>query len=158
MRASKKDIPHVNFTLSQDEVFQYCTDDNFPIEHRWGIGSILLNNDAAYVSIPNPHCVFIALPTSNSGVYEVHVAVSPEGRGVNAVIGARQSIVEFFKDMPTVHKFIGFTPLHLKRAIAFSRMVGFSKEGVSKKSFLKDGKLHDQLISGFMREEVSRWA
>jgi hypothetical protein len=59
--------------------------------------------------------------------------------------------------MPAVYKFIGFTPIHLKRAIAFSRMVGFSKEGICKKSFLKDGILSDQLISGFSREEVSKW-
>lgn len=156
MRATKKDIPHINFILSQDEVFQYCIDDNFPGEHRWRVGRIL-TDIGAYISLPNPYCVFIALPTSNSIIHEVHVAVSLEGRGKEAILAARQSIKEFFNDNPTVHKLIGFTPINLKRALAFSRMVGFTKEGICKKSFLKDGELHDQMICGFSREEVSKW-
>lgn len=155
MRATKKDIPHINFILSQDEVFQYCIDDNFPMEHKWRMGRLLLDNPNTYISLPNPHCVFIAIPSSNNSViYEVHVAVSPEGRGKDAVLAARQSIDEFFHDTPNVHKLIGFTPINLKRVLAFARMVGFKKEGICKKSFLKDGELHDQVISGFSRMEV----
>jgi len=154
MKATSKDIPHINYILSQDEVFQYCIDDNFTIEHKWRLGRILIDTTNSYISLPNPHCVFIGLPTTNSVVYEVHVAVSPEGRGKEAVLAARESISEFFNEMGGVHKLIGFTPTNLKRAIAFSRMVGFTKEGICKKSFLKDGELHDQMISGYSRKEV----
>jgi len=155
MRATEKDIPHINFILSQDEVFQYCIDDNFPMEHKWRMGRLLLDNPNTYISLPNPHCVFIAVPSAiNSIVYEVHVAVSPEGRGKEAVKAARESIIEFFNDISNVHKLIGFTPIHLRSAIVFARMVGFKKEGICKKSFLKDGELHDQMISGFSRMEV----
>jgi hypothetical protein len=124
------------------------------MEHKWRLGRILVDTINSYISIPNEHCIFIALPTSNSIIYEVHVAVSPEGRGKEAVLAARLSIKEFFNDMPHVHKLIGFTPVNLRRAVAFSRMVGFTKEGICKDSFLKDGELHDQVISGYSRKEV----
>jgi len=150
------DIPRINYILSQDDIFQSSIDDNFPHDQRWRLGRILVDM-GAYISTPNEYCVFIGLPTSNSIVYEVHVAVVKEGRGRDAVKAARKAAIQFFNDNPTIQKLIGFTPVNLRQAIAFSRMVGFKKEGILTKSFLKDGELHDQYISGLSKEEVLRW-
>jgi len=151
MRCSKKDIPRVNYIMSQDGIFQNSVDDRYPVEKRYQMGRLVLSDPRNWVLMPNDNCVFVAVPVDDT-VFDVHVAVTEEGRGLEAVKAARAAIDWFFEHNEEAGCLIGFTPAENRAAVLFARVTGFKRVGVLFNSFLKDGRYQDQIISGLSRE------
>ena len=85
-------------------------------------------------------------------LYEAHVQVLPTGRGKAAFRAGVQAITWMFENT-LCQKIFGFTPADNKKAVLFTRKVGFRAEGVCTRSRMYRGMLHDQIISGLSKAE-----
>lgn len=153
MKATSEDIPDINYILSQDEVFLPSMDDNFPLDKRWNIGRYLIDDPNNIIALPNKRCVIVAYPLGSLTTYQVHIGVDPEGRGKEAVGAAKEAIKWFFDNYPSTHKLVAYIPTTNRLSQVFASLVGMRREGVCMKSFLKDGRLIDQVVYGLSRED-----
>jgi hypothetical protein len=154
MLATEKDIPHLNYLLSLDEIFEPSVDDTFPTGRRWSLGRILFDDPSTLVLTPNEHCVIVATPCNSLSMYNVHIGVSKEGRGKQTIDNTKWAIKWFFKEYLNAHKLIAFIPTTNRVSQVFASLVGMEREGMCKKSFLKDGVLLDQIVYGLSREDT----
>jgi len=80
----------------------------------------------------------------------VHIAVLPEMMGEAAITFFKQAITWGFQNTQYM-KIIGMIPEYNKLAINLAKRIGFEQEGIIKKSFLKNHKLHDQVLLGLTK-------
>ena len=87
-------------------------------------------------------------------MWQAHALFRPEcwGDKRNKKLG-RLALDWLFKHNSRVHKIIGIIPDISKETLRFSARIGMKREGVLKKSYLKNGKLHDQYIVSLNRED-----
>lgn len=126
------DDPLVNPWLSEDNT-------NMPITFHPNI-TYLIND--------KKNCL-IRVDKFNSITCCVHIAAKSETWGHNIEF-VKEAIIWGFKYLP-YKKFIAFIPEYNKRVISFVEKIGFKKEGVLTKSFLKNWKIQDQLIYGLVK-------
>lgn len=79
------------------------------------------------------------------GVWMVHFAAKPEGRG-HLVASARRLLAELWEARQP-KRVIGWTPVRLRAAVAFSKRVGFVTDGILP---LPDG---DVVMGGWRPED-----
>lgn len=133
----------VRAILSYSDIWEHVKDDGVssPLDLDIPI------TDKFYYLIPmkgNDVCgLFIAHPL-NMVTYQIHIAILPRMRGDTVNIG--KLCLEWMFENTSSKKLVGFIPEDNKKTIALSQRVGMTKEGVLKKSILKDGKLKDQII------------
>lgn len=154
MRCFSEDLPHIKNVLQHPSVYPHTINDSLPKVPPESFGEIFIN-DAIYVLAPNKWSVFIFIPFSVY-LYHAHIAVLPEGRGRAGIRAGKAATSWMFQNTPCL-KIMGFTSVKNKPALSFSRCCGYNEEGVLTKSILKDGELHDQIIFGITKEEVSKW-
>lgn len=82
----------------------------------------------------------------NSVTYDSHVCVLPEYRGRSLPYG-KAALAWMFTNTDCL-KVIGKIPSFNKRAIAWTKKLGFEVEGLMKKAFLKKSELHDLVVMG----------
>jgi hypothetical protein len=112
----------------------------YALQHEW-----------TYVLMPNEFTVFLGVPRTAS-CYEVHTNILPEGRGPIAVDAAKRAIAWILHNTE-IDKVISFIPAFNTPALALAVRAGFRKEGRIEKSFMKFGKLQDEIIVGLNRQE-----
>lgn len=85
----------------------------------------------------------------NGVTCEVHIAVLPElwGRATRFV---KDGLAWGFENLK-YSKYIGFTPVYNRPAVALAKRCGFKEEGRLTNSFLKNWELHDQIIFGLSK-------
>ncbi len=83
----------------------------------------------------------------NSVTVETHVQVLPEARRSSFKYG--RAMVAWILDNMAVDKLIGLS--HDRRTLLYALRLGFETEGVSKKSFMKNGQLIDETYVGLRR-------
>lgn len=92
--------------------------------------------------------VFLGRPIS-SIQYEVHIVLLPEAKGLSAQ-AARHAVKWMFDNTPC-ERLIGCIPVYNKLAIRVAHDSGFTDFGINEKSFMKNGKLWDQVFLGISR-------
>jgi len=83
----------------------------------------------------------------NTITYEVHICILPEFRGPLGVQFGKDGIDWMFRNSKC-RKIVAVLPGTNKRALSFALSVGMKKEGFIKRSFLKNGKMLDQVLLG----------
>lgn len=96
-----------------------------------------------------PMGVFMIVPMT-SRCCEVHTSILPAYRG-RAVEAAREAIKWIFANTP-FEKIVSRVPAFNRLALRLSLKAGMRIEGINTRSFLKDGKLHDQYLVGVEKE------
>lgn len=89
--------------------------------------------------------LFIGFPRSEIEL-DVHVAMHPTYYRYTDT--CYDESIRWVKDNTNFKKLTGQTPVFNRLAISCNERNGFDREGVNKKSFLKNGKLHDQIYYG----------
>lgn len=79
----------------------------------------------------------------------VHIATLPEMRG--QTVAFVKECLDWLFENTLFSKVIGMTPECNRAAIVFGKRCGFKVEGKVTKSFLKNWKLHDQVIFGLSK-------
>lgn len=87
----------------------------------------------------------------SSIVYNAHFQVIPEYRKSHAIDFAKECI-RWLWDNTKAKKIVAEIPEFHQNVIHFGHKVGFVVEGINSKSFLKDGKLHNQIYLGLEYE------
>lgn len=84
-------------------------------------------------------------------VYNVHFQVLPVYRKTHAIPFA-EKFIQWMWDNTGARKLVAEVPDFHQNVIGFAHKVGFVVEGINTRSFLKDGKLHDQFYLGLEHE------
>lgn len=151
-RATLEDFPFIKRV--QDEVLLDTRDDLAPrvADVQW---NIVLTNPLTYVLVPSfGDCigVFLLHPW-NTVTYELHSAILPLYRGWRSVIAAREMGIYMFTNT-LCRKIVTQIPTFNYPAKSLAIRCGMKREGLNRRSYLKNGTLHDQYIYGICREEV----
>jgi len=87
----------------------------------------------------------------NGVTADAHSSVLPGFYGEKAREAGRAAINWVFTNTDFL-KINGSTPVCNPRAIRYAEDIGFSREGLNKKSYMRHGKLYDQIYFGVERE------
>jgi len=90
-------------------------------------------------------CGLYMLAPQNGVTIEVHTCLLPLLRGKKA-IQAGELIIKYMFER--YKKIISWIPFDNKKAELYSMLLGFKIEGISRESYLKNGKLHDMKLVG----------
>lgn len=96
-----------------------------------------------------PAGVWMLVPHS-AVCFEIHTAILPWFRGRPALT-AVALLKEWLWSSTACLRLITNVPAYNREAAMFSRMAGMTLFGNNERSFLKDGKLHDQLMFGLSK-------
>lgn len=86
----------------------------------------------------------------NGACVEVHTCLLPAAWGEAAAKAARL-VVQWIWDNTKFHRIITNVPAYNKLALQFAVKAGMEQFGINYASFMKDGKLHDQILLGISR-------
>lgn len=86
-------------------------------------------------------------------IMDCHTSILPEFWGDKAKEAGRLAIDWAFSNTG-FDKLVGCTPITNKLAIKYNEDIGFEREGINKKSIMKNGQLIDQIYFGLERR---RW-
>lgn len=104
-------------------------------------------------------CGLISFFPVTSGVLDVHIGMMPHGRGISAIRFAALALQYAFNgEKPLALKIIANIPAFNKRTIRFASCMGLKTEGISRKSFLYGGKMHDRVLMGITIDEYMEMA
>lgn len=92
------------------------------------------------------------LHQQNYITYEIHTCLLPAAWGKKAKQAAKQ-VLSWMFDNTICMKVITHIPENNEKAFVYAKRAGLTEEGVSRGSFLKDGKLLDQRLLGITKEE-----
>ena len=150
MRLGIKDIDLVIKIMGDSSVYSYITDDSCPESFTPEMAETILNNPNDYVLSPNEYTIGL-MTKENLVTYWVHTNILPEGRGKIAIKAALKGIKWMFDNTPCL-KLNSWVPVFNRPAAVFAKQCGFKKEGLSEKSFMKNGKLYNQILFGLTKE------
>lgn len=85
---------------------------------------------------------------------DAHSSILPGFYGEKAREAGREAIRWVFMNTG-FHKINGSTPVCNLRAVRYAEDIGFSREGLNKSSYMRNGKLYDQIYFGVER---ASWA
>lgn len=95
--------------------------------------------------------MFVVFPL-NGATVDAHSSILPGFYGKESIEAGKKAIDWVFNNTSTL-KINGTTPIYNKKALKFSESIGFEREGINKKSFMKGGTLYDQIYFGLEREK-----
>lgn len=150
MRCTIDDLEKIDRILKDDAVYPFIEDDGSPQKELF-TAKPFLENTNFHVLMPNNQTAILVYPV-NYITYDFHIAVLKEGRGQMAVDAAKRALKEYIFNKTPCLKIIIQVPAFNRGMIRFARNLGARIEGVLKNSFLKSGKLHDQLIFSLSKE------
>jgi RimJ/RimL family protein N-acetyltransferase len=147
-KAIDEDKNLLNEIYSHEAVWPWIKDDNVTEEFRYKLGEMIFDTTKSNsIILTDGKFISFWLKPMNSICYEVHTAVTPDGRGQYAIDIGEQAINWMF-DNTNCRKIISYIPVDNRAATLFSLKCGFKKEGLITDSFLKDGKIINQHIVG----------
>ena len=148
------DIVAIDEILTHPKIYPHISDDS----------SSPVDTFTSESLVANPHVIFVAarkagefmgvfmFVKTNAVSYEVHSAVLPEFRGKLTPLMARGALKWMF-DHTECLKVDTKVPSKNRLAKKLAEVAGMTYEGTQRMSFLKDGKLYDQLLYGITKEE-----
>ena len=95
-------------------------------------------------------CGLYMIVPQNCATVEVHTCLLPLLRGRKAIQAGRL-IIQYMFDR--YKKIISWIPVDNKKAELYSKLLGFKIEGISRESYLKNGKLQDMKLVGITMGE-----
>jgi RimJ/RimL family protein N-acetyltransferase len=98
---------------------------------------------------------FVISRQVTDSVAEAHVAISPDywGEKQNVALG-KMGCAYLFQANPRLMKLVASIPETDAEVLRFAQRVGFQREGINRKSFLRKGELLDQYYVGLCREKA----
>lgn len=95
--------------------------------------------------------VFLVHPVT-SYCYEMHTCLLPEAWGPRAIEAARMLADWAFSQTPCL-KLVTNVPEYNRLALRFAKAGGGKQEGINRASFMRDGKMLDQIVLGITKKE-----
>ncbi|HOK45864.1 MAG TPA: GNAT family protein [Bryobacteraceae bacterium] len=92
------------------------------------------------------------LAWQNGVTIDIHTCLLPSGRGPRGLEAAKR-LAEWIWENTRCQRITTSVPAYNRLALRFAERAGMTRFGVNEKSFLKHGKLHDQILLGLSRPE-----
>lgn len=147
------DMDLVTRVMTDPCVYPYVTDDGSPNPEEFEpVESDLIYYLLVLDYSKNVLGLFLVHP-QNSIMYEIHTCLLRSCRGLMADEAARLVLQWIFNNTPC-QKLITHVPAYNKPALDYAKRSGFTVEGNNSHSFLKNGKLHDQVCLGIKGPEL----
>ena len=150
-RLDIKDFNFMNHILTHPSILPAITDDGWLDENRIIAGEHYLESDQIYVLSTGRNNVFIFEPL-NAVTYEAHIHCLPAGRKQAAFDASIEVIKWMFKNTNCL-KINAITPEIMEYMTRFVSNLRFRREGLSRKSFLKNSVLTNEIYWGLTKEE-----
>jgi len=141
-----KDIEAISRVLNHPKVYKWLSDDFAQNPYVPP-----MNNDTFYLMDETKNGV-VQLDPMNGVCCQVHIAVTPDMWG-SGVKFAKECIL-WGVERTTYMKAVVMIPAFNRLTIKLIKECGFDKEGLLKKSFLKNWKLYDQEVYGITKTQV----
>lgn len=137
------DLDVIHSVFKNKNLAKYLTDDFTEIE-EYPIHDMIYYLEARDTELIG---LFMCVQM-NSICLDAHVAMLQRGRKTK--VAGNEAIEWIFKN--TGYEKINATiPMFNKLAIKYAKDIGFTEEGVNRGSFIRNGKIHDQLYLGIRR-------
>lgn len=140
------DIDVISKIITHSDVVNWLTDDNSPKEN------IPVIHPSIIYLVDEKETGVIRVDPMNSISCYVHIATTPKMWG-NGHKFVKEAIEWGFKNTGYL-KIVALIPVFNKHTINLVMDLGFKKEGVCTKSFLKNWVIHDQLIFGLYKGDL----
>lgn len=133
--------------FNHPKVFDYLTDDLSPEFYE-----PVIHPQVTYLVDETKEGV-IRLDPMNGMCCSVHIATTPKMWGT-AHEFCKSAIKWGFRNTP-YQKVVAIVPVFNDMTLKLVRDIGFTQEGLLKKSFLKNWNLHDQVVFGLCKGDIS---
>jgi len=136
----------IRHILTHPMIYRHITDDHSPPPEQYapieseGVWYILAFEDEEILG------AWILHP-QNSICWEIHTCLLPHAWGTPALIAGRM-LPDWIWEHTPCRRVITNVPVFNRVALAYAQRVGMAQYGVNPASFLKDGKLWDQVLLG----------
>lgn len=141
-----KNIDEVSRVLNHPKVYSWVSDD---FSSKPYVPPV--NENIVYLMDETKRGVVVIHPMNSIACY-IHIALTPEMWG-NGVKFAKDCILWGVENTRYM-KAVVMIPIFNRLTIRLVKKCGFKKEGLLKKSFLKDWKLYDQEVYGITKAQV----
>lgn len=141
--------------VTDTSIWPRISDDNAPTPEDWqpvehaDIWYLLVREGEKLLGL------FIFTP-ENSVSWQIHLCLLPCAYGEKTRIALREVTKWIFQNTHCL-RITGSIPMHNRLAMKFANDSGWKRYGINPDSYLKNGKLHDQILFGISRSEAS-WA
>ena len=142
-----RDVDLIWSIVFQPDLWETVAEDNPPtfkpdvINEAW----VLITNDGEPIGCYNLHSL-------NNVTWEIHAFILPAHREHAKESG--RLILRWSLNNINFHKLQAVIPAMYPNVYHFTLHQGFTDEGLSRKSYMKNNQLHDQHILGITRDEV----
>ena len=135
--------------FASPEIYKHLGDDFSPSQEAY---EPVTNPSLIYLLASNGHPCGIFLFAPENGIcFNTHIAFLPSGWGA-AREAAKQAAVWMFSNT-RCQRIVASVPAYNRLALKTAKATGVTQFGVNEASFLKNGKLHDQILLGLSKEK-----
>ena len=145
------DTELIKHIMTHERIYPYVIDDGSPAMEKYepnmheNIWYILLGDSEGIIGL----CIIFAL---NAICGDLHVAALPKARGKRILEAGKMFFNYWIWDNSPFRRLTASIPEYNKHAIILARKVGMIEFGINEKSFLKDGKLYNQILFGISKD------
>ena len=144
------DYDAIREVMTHEKLYDVCGDDFQPAREAFEP-----RTDAAiwYVMAHDGDVLLglFAIAPQNAICYELHSRILPEAWGPLAREALKGIIQWTFANTPAL-RIVTFCPSYNRLAVKIGLRVGFTEYGVNPKSWMKGGKLWDQILMGISKQ------
>lgn len=147
------DIELVATIARHSKLYRVSSDDYSPPPHEWSplqhesIWHVLCWDDKELLGM------FVFIPESRI-CFRIHVCLLPAAYGERSARAGRAVTRWIFENSPVL-RLTGSIPKYNSLALRFARLCNWNQFGINEKSHMKNGVLHDQLLFGISRSELT---
>ena len=136
-----------DLNLINDIILNPFVQDDIADDSSMGVSISEIPSHVRFIGVydNNILCGLYMIVPQNCATVEVHTCLLPLLRGRKAIQAGRL-IIQYMFDR--YKKIISWIPVDNKKAELYSKLLGFKIEGISRESYLKNGKLQDMKLVG----------
>lgn len=145
------DTEIIRSIMTRDDIWSTVAEDG---QHKEGFNSdpvvdcwLLIKSNGEIVGLYKLH-------TENCVTLQIHAQVLPEHRKAYSNDTGTSVLQWIYDNAEEYKKVIACVPVIYRNVKDFTCSFGFLVEGTNRKSYLKDGELHDQWNLGITRDEI----
>jgi RimJ/RimL family protein N-acetyltransferase len=145
-----EDLELVRSIMTHPRVYPHITDDGSPAAAEFqpvnhpAIWYVLARDGDELLGL------YMFIP-QGAACWEVHTCLLPASWGARAAAAAAGAAAWLF-ERTTCRRIVTSVPSYNRLALRYAERAGMQQFGVNPRSFLKDGKLHDQVLLGLSKD------
>lgn len=145
-----RDLSLVRAILTDEAIWRHIVDDGGPDARNWQPCD---HPGIWYVLVRDAHKALLgiyAFYPQNAICFEIHTAFLPHAWGPATTAAGREIFAWMWASSPAL-RIVANVPADNRLVLRYAERSGMTRYGVNKASFLRGGRLHDQILLGISR-------